>query len=365
MVNTGKPEIVFKFDMGIGKPRSKDVELLCLMDDYGTVWQNRKEGGGVKKFDTIQQAIDSKEIKETSTGLARLKLLADEFYPKMPILLADLTGSEGLTTNEIFTSERFDTCLMNLESADFSVLCVPFALTSVDFEAYNLFYKQQSRKMKMFGIITQTPPVSTLPTLAPTFNNGGILKLISSKLILDSIKPLSIEESVVYHAGITISNKPNVSETWMALDKVTGEITKDTMSYDDYLILENNGATYIDYLDVNNNILGIVNGNTPAGKDIKVIRSFNHFFNRFRQVLERKYGKDNSLLELMDLMTIVDQLKQEMILKGIVVDARVVTEKPDVDEWGDDVTNMIIASVEIDVYDVIFRYEVDGLLNIV
>jgi len=146
---------------------------------------------------------------------------------------------------------------------------------------------------------------------------------------------------------------------------VTGKITPDELSKSDFDLVQNYGGCFIDEIDVNNNIVGLINSNTPSGMDIKIIRCFNHFFNKLRYILESKYGKDNDNLSLVELGTLVDQLSDDLITRKMIAGAKVKFEKATEDEWGENLTDQINSTVVVDIYDKIFNFDVDGLLNII
>ena len=364
MVSIGYPSINFKFEKSKEPTINQDIELLCIMDDFGTNWSNREDGGGVKRFDTLKQALNYDGYKTGALGPERLKLL-ENFNKRAPVMLADLTGVNGDKTEGVFNSDRFANCLEKLERSTFSILSVPYTMSTTDWDVYKKFYENQANKMRLFGIITPIGNASELPLLENKFPKGGILKPVVTPLDFNDGTELSIEDSVVYHSGFTYSNKPNVSETWMPMSGVTGKITPDELSKSDFDLVQNYGGCFIDEIDVNNNIVGLINSNTPSGMDIKIIRCFNHFFNKLRYILESKYGKDNDNLSLVELGTLVDQLSDDLITRKMIAGAKVKFEKATEDEWGENLTDQINSTVVVDIYDKIFNFDVDGLLNII
>ena len=365
MTNTGYPGIMFSFEFATEPSVNQDIELLCIIDDFGTSWQDRAEGGGVKRFPTIKQAINSGDFKNGAKGLPRLELFAQLFGRKLPVILADLTGVDGDTSTETFNSARFAECLEKLERYNFSVLAIPDKMAPTDHNVLKVFYDEQVSKMNLFGVICQIENASELMSLKSKFPKGGILKAtLTPQKFVDGIE-LSLEDTVIYEAGITISNKPNISETWTSRDGVVGELTPDILSKPDFDIMQNNGGVIIDIIDGNNEIVGNVNSNTPAGKDIKIIRSINNFFNTFRTILNTKYGSDNDPPNLIDIISLVKQLREKKIKENIVADARVETEKATENEDGEPVTNQINATAVLDIYDIIFKFDVTGLVNVI
>lgn len=316
-----------------------------------------------KSYKTIQEALTAQATTASeAVGYKYLQILDNLGYNK-DIVLCNTTTSTGEvgepTYDYTLTNDKLGEIFTELEGVGISILCIPYELSSEQFSMYKSFFDSEIGKMNAFGLITQiTPTVEKMESLSTQFRTGGIYKIVTTP-IANGYNNYNLSESCVYNAGITANLNENISETFYILDGVTGQTTKEAYGNEIYQAIINNGGLAVGFMDKINNILHIVNSNTPTMKDLKIERVYHLIINEVRRRLENNIGKDNNVPLTYPLLT-----TQLSIVKSNFIDNNYITDLTySLNKTSQDTAQLIIKVNEDDIighFDVIMDLEING-----
>jgi len=210
---------------------------------------------------------------------------------------------------------------------------------------YKEFYDEQKNKMNFFGLVHQVKPnlmvtedlegnvIPETPLLkllgkwdeetveyTGLFKTGGSWKTITTPVKFFNEEPLTIEESVVYHAGVTASHAENISETHYILENVEGDITKCVYGEEIFNLINNSGAIAVNYRDKIHKVVQVYNSGTQTWNeqigntlDLKHERVKAVIGNEFRIRLLNLLGKDNNKVSYDDFESLARSIRDTYV----------------------------------------------------
>ena len=247
-----------------------------------------------KSYKNIDLALaDQITSVEEAVGYKYLRLMKAKGF-KTDIVLLNTTTGTGESVDYTLTNDKLSSIAEQLDDSLFNILIIPFELTDAQQTIIKTFWKGKFKKMEAFGMNTMVVSTEAKHEAIETnFQDGGIYELITTQED-ESLTGYSLAESCVIEAAITAQLPENTSKTGMIREGVTGKITKEVYDDDIYQAIINKGGLAIKYRDRVNQIVEIVNSNTPTGRDLKIERVYHLIINEVRRVLDQYKGKDNN-----------------------------------------------------------------------
>jgi hypothetical protein len=270
-----------KGDIGI---KYKDTLLRVINNNYRNIIcivAPFKDGDWVfKAYNSLKEAVDSEKTNNDEvTGYSYLERLYKHF-PDMPeIVLCNITTVVEEELDYNLSNEQLALIFDELDEVGISLLAIPQTLTIEQYVMYKTFYDEQKEKMNRFGLIHQVLPTSnvtvdtegnTIPStplltvLDKLFRTGGSWFKVTTPEKFPDEDPLSLEETVIYYAGLLSSLPENVSLTYYVLDGVEGLITKEEYGKEIFDLINNSGAIAVNYRDKIHKIVQIYNSGTST-----------------------------------------------------------------------------------------------------
>jgi len=358
MVNLGTPEINFTFDIVTPQTTVVNNGVICLVAPF-------KDASFVYKYyDTIKQALDEQggEQPAGALGYHYLEIISSVLGDRLPIACANITTGSDEVLNFDFSNTKLSNIFVALERANFDILCIPFEIDDDGLNVYKAFYEHELHKMKLFGLVVPRSPTTaaTLPysNIPPMFPKGGIYEVITTPVNVT----LGLLDGTVFHASHLASLNVDVSPTQKSISEAnisTFEEYGETV----FETINNNGAVAVDILENNNLLYGIVNGNTPSMIDVSIIRTYNYIMKQIRSKLI--FGEKNNKTTLANVLGAVNNVRSTSIDTGLCEDIELEIYKKTVDDNGSPVTNLMGATINVKIYDIVFKYDITSVLEVV
>lgn len=236
-----------------------------------------------KVYNSLKEAVESEKTTDAGAkGYHYLELLY-KYFPDMPeIVLCNTTTTEDSELNYTLTNEKLADIFEELDEVGISFLAIPETLTMEQYVMYKTFYDEQRAKMNRFGLFHQVAPTekvtvdaegNTIPetykltVLMDVFKTKGSWKTITTPTKFVDEDPFTLEESVIYHVGVSANHAENISETHYILDGVEGCITKERYGKEIFDLINNSGAIALNYRDKIHKVVQIYNSGTQSWDD--------------------------------------------------------------------------------------------------
>lgn len=276
-----------------------------------------------KSYKNMDLALsDQKTSVEEAVGYNYLQRMREKGF-KTDVVLLNTTSGTGATVDYTLTNDKLSSLLLELEDARVNIIYIAYELTDAQQTIVKTFRDAQFAKMKAFGI--NTIMVSTeakQEAIATKFIDGGINEIITTQEN-EGLKSYSLGETGAIETARTLLLPENISKTGMVIDGVTGNITKEVYGDEIYQSIINNGGLALKYRDRVNNIIEIVNSNTPTGRDLKIERVYHLLVNEVGLMLEKYKGQDNNIkLRYPHLLTELGSIKKTYIDIGYITDLK-------------------------------------------
>ncbi|MEA4956874.1 hypothetical protein SDC9_07418 [bioreactor metagenome] len=274
-----------------------------------------------KSYKNMDLAIsDQKTSVEEAVGYSYLLRMREKGFKTDIVLLNSTTGT-GESVDYTLTNDKLSSLLTELEDARVNIIYIAYELTDAQQTIFKTFRDAQFAKMKAFGL--NTIMVSTEAkheALAATFAEGGIYEVITTRED-ESLITYSLGETGAIETARTAQLPENVSKTAMLLPNVTGKLTKEVYGEEIYQSIIDNGAVALKYRERVNQLIEIVNSNTPTGRDLKIERVYHLIVNEVGLMLESYKGQDNSItLTYPHLLTELGSIKKTYMDLGYITD---------------------------------------------
>ena len=302
--------------------------IICLVAPF------KDDSFVFKTYNSLKEAVNGeKTLDDNALGYHYLELLYEHF-PDMPeIVLCNTTTTESGSLDYTLTNEKLANILTELDEVGISFVVIPEELDLPKYVMYKAFYDEQRSKMNFFGLVHQVKPtlmvetdhegnaiinetLSKLKALFDLFKTGGSWKTITTPLKFFNEELLTMEESVVYHAGLTATHEENISETHYILENIEGNITKCVYGDELFNLINNTGAIAVNYRDKIHKVAQIYNSGTQTWNeqientlDLKHERVKALIGNEFRLRLLKLMGKDNDKISYDDFESLARDIR--------------------------------------------------------
>ncbi len=326
--------------------------IMCLVAPF------KDDSFVFKVYNSLKEAVDGEKVVDDNVkGYHYLELLY-QFFPEMPeIILCNTTTNtaeeeEPPEYDYNLTNERLAEIFEELDEVGISFLVIPEELNIPQYMMYKSFYDEQRNKMNAFGLIHYVKP-NTMVTIddqgetipetpllellfeledgakKPTgiFSTGGSWKTVTTPVKLFDEEPMTMEDSVIYHAGVTANHAENISETHYVLDNIEGLITKKQYGKEAFDLINNSGAIAVSYRDKIHKICQVYNSGTQTWNenlentyDLKIERVHALMINELRIGLLELAGKDNDKVSYDDFESLARNTKDTYKGAGYITD---------------------------------------------
>lgn len=299
-----------------------------------------------KVYNSLKEAVKGEKTTATEAkGYQYLELLYKHFPDIPEIVLCNTTTNTGTSQAPVYNykiiNDRLASIFEELDEVGISFIIIPEELTIPQYMMYKSFYDEQREKMNAFGLIHQVKPTLTstkdskgetitgTPLLEILFNEifhtGGSWKTITTPVKLVGTDVFTLEESVIYHAGLTANHPENESETHYIMNDVEGQITPCTYDRETFDLINNNGAIAVNYRDKIHGVVQIYNSGTQTWNqnledtlDLKHERVHALLINEFKIGLLGLLGKDNNTVTYDNFESLARSIRDKYISNSYI-----------------------------------------------
>lgn len=356
MPNIGTATIDFTHKIVTRKKSTQIGSVICLVSAFeDDSWKYRY-------YNSLAEALN----KENEVENGFLSILGKELSKETPVALYNITTNDGSEFDYNFSTQKLEEAFDNMQRSSYEILCIPYSLTDTELLMYNKFFIDRLKNdMEPIGLTFPRDAGNdnlSYTTLPEMFKEGGIYKVITTPMIFEDGTSYDLAESTVYHSCRTSMTPVEVSETEKVITGLKGINTREEYGFERFNEITHNGAVAVDILMNNNTQMGIVNCNTPTMIDLSILRTFNWIIREIKSKLrfgDKATATLSNVLEGVNLVgtNAVDTGKADSVIPKVY--------RKDKDKEGNPVTNLMGCDIHISIEDIIFKYDVDAILEVV